>query len=160
MIMQQCLNFVEDTKLVSSVIRENKMILVSKLVLKHRVGESGAENCTPTLRFSSHISEEVWRQSGFDKRNRKVKCCGVCLCTLGQTHMPLQLMRWRRGHLGLDITSALICPLFHCRLSHLIATFLTRIDYLQVQFKFESSYFYPENDDKTGMIWSQFCCKR
>lgn len=112
----------------------------------------GLKTARATLRFGSHIIEDAWRLSGFDKWHRKVKCCGVSLCTLGQTHMPLQLMRWRRGHLGLDITSVLACPLFGCRLSHLITTFLTQIDCLQVQFKFESSCGYLENDDRR-LVW-------
>ena len=65
-------------------------LVLSELVLKHRVGVSGTENNTPTLCFNSHITEEIWWLSSFDRSNRKVKCS---LCALGQTHTHVFVIR-------------------------------------------------------------------
>ena len=59
------------------------MTLGSESVLKHRVGVSGTESNTATFCLDSHVIEEVWRLSGFDRSSRRLS---VVMCVQSGTH--------------------------------------------------------------------------
>ena len=71
------------------------MTLGSESVLKHRVGVSGTESNTATFCLDSHVIEEVWRLSGFDRSSRRLS---VVMCVQSGTHTHTHTHAHFRGH--------------------------------------------------------------